>query len=431
MAVLGGVVLAQQNSDESAPEPAAVEEASPSSGTTEHPFGVFEHFRDGEHGHFADRFSGQWHHGDDHGPGAYLADILGISTEELRDALADGQTLAEIATANGLTRQELIDALLAQADGALQLAATAGILDDAQIAFVQDWLNDGVELVVDHPLPVGEAWWELHTQDWHTLLDAEDYDLSERLAELMGVTLEELVDAMLDGASLADVAEANDLPPQDVVNFLVAEAEAELAEALAAGYLTEAQAEVLGGWVEDGIARIVDNSFMLPNAVDLLERLEDIISLRFPDHRLPEIDWQGWFEFDWAAVIGQDPISVAAGALGLSRGELLVALAEGQVLTEIAEASGVDVQTVVDAQTGALTDLLDSLVEQGLLPADKLDRIMPFLGPAMQMLADNGLPFAGDWDGLHGFGRHWDDRDTHRLRDWLNCCPCGDESNDE
>ena len=50
------------------------------------------------------------------GPGgvqpAILAETLGMTTEELREALADGQTIAELAEAQGVALQDLVDALM-------------------------------------------------------------------------------------------------------------------------------------------------------------------------------------------------------------------------------------------------------------------------------------------------------------------------------
>ena len=57
----------------------------------------------------------------DHGPGGGMrgagldsvATLLGVTTDELRTALQGGQTLAQIAEANGKTAQNVIDVLVA------------------------------------------------------------------------------------------------------------------------------------------------------------------------------------------------------------------------------------------------------------------------------------------------------------------------------
>lgn len=63
-----------------------------------------------------------------HGPGGWrghrgagpvlstAAEVIGISADDLRAALAEGQTLAEVAQANGVDPQRVIDALVAEAE---------------------------------------------------------------------------------------------------------------------------------------------------------------------------------------------------------------------------------------------------------------------------------------------------------------------------
>jgi hypothetical protein len=46
---------------------------------------------------------------------AALADAIGISSDDLRAALRDGQTIAQVAEAHGVDPQDVIDALVAHA----------------------------------------------------------------------------------------------------------------------------------------------------------------------------------------------------------------------------------------------------------------------------------------------------------------------------
>ncbi|MEZ5165518.1 MAG: hypothetical protein R2695_03145 [Acidimicrobiales bacterium] len=61
--------------------------------------------------------------------GADLADILGMDSSDLRDALAGGQTLAEIAEAQGVDTQVLVDALVAAAEDRVNQAVENGRID--------------------------------------------------------------------------------------------------------------------------------------------------------------------------------------------------------------------------------------------------------------------------------------------------------------
>ena len=63
-----------------------------------------------------------------------VLDVLGIDADALRDALADGQTLAEIAEANGTTAQAVIDAMVGEAEECLDQAVEDGRLTEEQAA---------------------------------------------------------------------------------------------------------------------------------------------------------------------------------------------------------------------------------------------------------------------------------------------------------
>lgn len=55
-----------------------------------------------------------------------LADVIGVEAETIKSALADGQTIAEIAADNGVDRQTVVDALTAQAQEFLANAVADG-----------------------------------------------------------------------------------------------------------------------------------------------------------------------------------------------------------------------------------------------------------------------------------------------------------------
>jgi len=64
--------------------------------------------------------------------GQALADVLGIETAELREQLRDGATLAEIAEANGVDVQSVIDVIVTQMSEHLDRAVENGHIDAAE-----------------------------------------------------------------------------------------------------------------------------------------------------------------------------------------------------------------------------------------------------------------------------------------------------------
>lgn len=99
----------------------------------------------GRHGH---GFRGP--HGFAGQPG--VADILGLTPEELRDALAEGKTLGEIADATG-TRQDLIDALVEAGNERIDAALEAGRITEDEAAELRDQTTQHVENLLNGEFP--------------------------------------------------------------------------------------------------------------------------------------------------------------------------------------------------------------------------------------------------------------------------------------
>lgn len=73
------------------------------------------------------------------GPGfAIVADTLGLTEQEVREAISNGQTLAQLAEANGSSADELVDAILADIKSHMDEKVAAGDLTqeeaDARLA---------------------------------------------------------------------------------------------------------------------------------------------------------------------------------------------------------------------------------------------------------------------------------------------------------
>lgn len=163
-------------------------------------------------------------------PGAHLetvAKVIGISVEDLRAALADGQSIAEVAEANGVDRQDVVDALVEDA---------MARLDEVEAA-IPDRMSD----LVDR-----EGWGDGARAGLRVA--AEGLDVA---ADVIGITEADLLAALRDGSTLAEVAEANGVEPQAVIDALVAAATEAIDAAVEAGDLDADRAEQMkAGLVE-------------------------------------------------------------------------------------------------------------------------------------------------------------------------------------
>jgi transposase-like protein len=86
---------------------------------------------------------------------AAAADYIGITEAKLRASLEDGDTLAEIAKANGKTTAGLVDALVAAAKADLDAAVKAGRLTAAQRTSIVAALESRMEDVVSGEFSFG------------------------------------------------------------------------------------------------------------------------------------------------------------------------------------------------------------------------------------------------------------------------------------
>jgi uncharacterized protein (DUF433 family) len=342
--VLGGQVLAQQDTSEDTPEPATQQVEEPETqDEPENRHHVFSFGDDGLHGEIE-----IWL---DQEPGLGLLfqmdeDLPDFFAQELDLLLTHGEELAQILEENDLTHRDLFK--------------------------LQQFFSD------------------------------EEYDPVERLAELLGITPEELVEAVMDGQSLAEIAEANGVERQELVDAIVVEAQAKLDQAVAAEDLTAEQAAALLDWFQGVVEMVVDESTMFFHDMDF-PRIAPGFGLRLEDMDWPEFGLRG-FTFS-------DPLVVAAETIGITRDELMQALVEGQSLDEIAEEHGVDPHDVQQAMTEAMQQELGDLqvfphIEWGNIFDGEFE------------IPD--LPFDKDWE---EFGLPW--------MEFWECCPCDETESGE
>jgi len=174
------------------------------------------------------------------------AKTLGITTDELRKQLEAGKSLADVAKAQGVSKQKLIDALVAA--GEKRLAEEKAALPD-QVAKMVDATHTpgegGEPGFGGHGGPGGRG----------------GGPGLETAAKALGITEDALKTELQAGKTLADVAKEKGVDKQKVIDALVAEAKTRSAEAVKAGKITQAEADA---HLKDATARItkmVDEGF--------------------------------------------------------------------------------------------------------------------------------------------------------------------------
>ena len=154
------------------------------------------------------------------------ADAIGISEDDLRTALEGGQSIAQVAAANDVDAQTVIDAMVAEATERLETAITE----------LPDRITD---LVNREGLPERGG---PGAGGFHGGRPGGRGPGLNAAAEAIGISGDDLRTAVRGGDTIAEVAAANDVDAQTVIDAMVAEANAHLDAAVADGELTEAEA---------------------------------------------------------------------------------------------------------------------------------------------------------------------------------------------
>ncbi len=100
-------------------------------------------------------------------------------------------------------------------------------------------------------------------------------------------------------------------------------------------------------------------------------------------------------------------LDAAATALGMTADELRTELEAGQTIAQVAEAKGVDVQTVIDSMVAAEKAKLDEKVAAGDITQEEADAHLAEDTTRFTDMVNNGMPARGD----HGRGPHGPDAD--------------------
>lgn len=187
-------------------------------------------------------------------------------------------------------------------------------------------------------------------------------------AEAIGIGATELVSALRDGDTIADVARAHEVPVSDVVDAVVASEQDHLDQLVEDGRLTRTQADELSADLRDRATELVNG---------------DLAPFPFGAGRgaaFPGI----WMD-------PEGPLAEAADAIGIDVSDLVSSVRDGDTIADVARAHGVPVSEVVDAVVASMQARLDAAVEDGALTRRQADAIAADLEEKASDLV-NGRP---------------------------------------
>ncbi|RME62337.1 MAG: hypothetical protein D6790_06510 [Caldilineae bacterium] len=208
----------------------------PDTGTTptDNPIsGFFRGGPGGDHG-FGRGFDKGRRGGEDHLQA--VADALGMTVEELQAAREEGKTLEEIAAEKGVDLQAV---MLEQAQEKLAQAVADGKLTQEEADQILERIQNG-----EQPGPFGP-------HRGHAGGPGQD-----ALAEALGMTPEELHDALRSGQTLEEIAAEKGVDleavQEQIKADMLAQAQEKLAQAVADGKLTQEEADQILERMQNG-----------------------------------------------------------------------------------------------------------------------------------------------------------------------------------
>ncbi len=179
-----------------------------------------------------------------------LTDVLGLTEDEVRTALQEGSTLAEIASQQGVEVDAVVDALVAEAESHMAEAVAEERITQAE---ADEKLADVEERITEWVNSVFEGR-EGRTGN-HGLRGFGGFS---DLTELLGIERAELFEALQDGSTLAEVGEANGVTVDELRSTLLAGIEERVAEAVTEGRITQEEADERLAAAEENIDDVIN-----------------------------------------------------------------------------------------------------------------------------------------------------------------------------
>lgn len=189
------------------------------------------------------------------GPGLEAAaEVLNLDVDELHTQLHDGQTLAQIAEAQGVDVQTVIDALVADATDHINQEVADGELTQEEADQRLENLTERITTMVNEGRPEGEGPGGRGPGG-----PGHHGPKLDAAAEALGLSADELRDQLGPDTTLADVAAAQGVDVQTVIDAMVADAQEHLATAVEEGRLTQEEADAKAADLVERITSLVND----------------------------------------------------------------------------------------------------------------------------------------------------------------------------
>jgi uncharacterized protein YidB (DUF937 family) len=185
-----------------------------------------------------------------------VANAIGISESALKSALEAGQSIAQIATAHGVSPATVINALVADETKEIDAAVADGRLTQTQATALIGRLTTLITDLVNATFPGAGDSGTLH-------LGAGFPGIGDPLAivaSALGITEDSLKSALAGGQSLAEIATAHGVSPATLVNDLVSKATSLIDQLVSMGVLPKTVATTILSQLTTVVTDIVNGT---------------------------------------------------------------------------------------------------------------------------------------------------------------------------
>lgn len=172
-----------------------------------------------------------------------VAKALNMSEADLRAALVDGKSVADLATEKKVDLQTVINAIMADAKTRLDAAVSSGKITQAR---ADQMLVNMAQMVPEHlkqPFAPGKGMMG-SGMNWGPGFE-RGFDMLNTVAKILDMTDADLLSAVQSGKTIAAIAKDKGVDLQKVIDAILTERKTQLDAAVAAGTITQQRADLM------------------------------------------------------------------------------------------------------------------------------------------------------------------------------------------
>lgn len=192
----------------------------------------------------------------------------------------------------------------------------------------------------------------------------------EVVAEALNMTVEEVRTELVEGISIADLADTQGVDVQIIIESVLAQQEEAMAFAVENDRISQERADEMLADLAERISEQVNTPWARPMREGFRPDMNDFDR----GLHIPHISW----------------LETIADELELSVEELQSNLAEGSSLADLATENGVELQEIIDALLNEHQTALNTAVEEGSLTQEQADAMQINMAERITSMLENG-----------------------------------------